>query len=1219
MFKNIRYIDPKLFQEDGQPRYNFKLTPTDWKSFTTFTDSTETCTKFYDIFLQKGLVAYDNAIDSYEVFTNSIEYYRNIPFDENQYKIVNSINGTSSPVSGRSDCFTSIFRGYILIEEDGDYSFSCRGDDCHAFCIDNQTFLFDSGTSNVDGTKTLTKGLHKVEFYQREWTGGESYALYWKRPGESSFTVVENVFYHTPDRSFIDLSDDVGVIAGDTVFEILYNDDNELIKDDSNIKIDKVYGVKFDGYKSHSDSSNGSDAIPDAHDFSLEQESGKVVFTNSESEVTRFYKFLLEGGVTYTFSRTASYDDQVWIYDENGSYTGENYDGTGNFTKRFDKDTVGYIEVGTYNRDIYYYGTGTTTLTISPTPLPVLSPRFIKDERCIFSDDENFLLGQNNVSYSLWYYKGETASGPVMSMTKDGVTKFSLYIENGLLYFYNGVNSVNIATMSDSYFNKKGVNSPVHICFTYDFQNSFASVFLDGLYVYGGVEHIDVVCDKFILGGSTIYGKNNTLDGSVKWLRTYDRVLSQIEISNLAREFDNCPGDGASWTRAMGSIPDTIEEDTAYVIRRYEDGTSTYIGTNTYNVSKIGFFSAPYSVSSINNLLPKTVSSCPWIGEKGSARLEQLVANSMVSSSKLSYFVMDDIIVLKAKDSSSYMFKISTSSADSVFLFNNCRFSSDGCTIDTNNSYNESAGRYFMFTGTVGEFVMKNCTIVNTNISYDAFKIFSCKNAIIRNVDIYTSPASRNYNAFCFGFMHGNSSYDYSYDNFYNYTSNTSLEDIDINNVRMIVRCNTNSQVPGLIISTGVNRVKMKNISIQEGAGLTPTTSKIGFYNGLINMRWMWDYRVNNININLPSSNKVYYHPIVCLCVTELGDTVSISQGKSQYHLIENVNITIGSSSSDVNSSSERNYFTTGTVDYERFTPYTVFCVYSDNDPMQGIHLVRDCFVSAGRCASIAMKSVFGTFNSVNGVIRVNDSRVDIENFNTVYNSGIIDIHHNAEVNIDNLTVSNPIGENLISYRTESNGYETSHVFIKNSNCQIQKLGFDKSGGGENSAFVYCPNTEVNGGFSMNGMSHFIIPVDVHRNNGHGVSLRLAKNGSQTNAFRFPPKPYDGIGYNLTTGNRRMTIHFSEAESNISSDITYEDLLQNLWIEVETSDGVYSSKIDGEWLEDDEMWNYEALKPFKYVLDFTLNQSEKVFVRVYYNMDTHANGGLFLDPKIDWE
>ena len=52
------------------------------------------------------------------------------------------------------------------------------------------------------------------------------------------------------------------------------------------------------------------------------------------------------------------------------------------------------------------------------------------------------------------------------------------------------------------------------------------------------------------------------------------------------------------------------------------------------------------------------------------------------------------------------MFKISTSSG-SVFLFNNCRFSSVGCTIDTNNSYNESAGRYFMFTGTIGEFVVK--------------------------------------------------------------------------------------------------------------------------------------------------------------------------------------------------------------------------------------------------------------------------------------------------------------------------------------------------------------------------------------------------------------------------------------------------------------------------------------------------------------------------------
>ena len=39
-------------------------------------------------------------------------------------------------------------------------------------------FLFHSSTTNVDGTKTLTKGLHKVEFYQREGSGDNYYTLY---------------------------------------------------------------------------------------------------------------------------------------------------------------------------------------------------------------------------------------------------------------------------------------------------------------------------------------------------------------------------------------------------------------------------------------------------------------------------------------------------------------------------------------------------------------------------------------------------------------------------------------------------------------------------------------------------------------------------------------------------------------------------------------------------------------------------------------------------------------------------------------------------------------------------------------------------------------------------------------------------------------------------------------------------------------------------------
>ena len=143
-----------------------------------------------------------------------------------------------------------------------------------------------------------------------------------------------------------------------------------------------------------------------------------------------------------------------------------------------------------------------------------------------------------------------------------------------------------------------------------------------------------------------------------------------------------------------------------------------------------------------------------------------------------------------------------------------------------------------------------------------------------------------------------------------------------------------------------------------------------------------------------------------------------------------------------------------------------------------------------------------------------------------------------------------------------------------------------------------------------------IIPVDIRRAGGHGVSLRLAGYREQEKEFRFPPLPYDGISYMLLPGTNKMTVYFAEAEIGHSYS---EWIEKNLWIELETSETLYDSRFDGRWYQDNSDWGSSLLSPFKYVISFNLEQEEKVYVRVYYNVKTMPNGGLFMDPKIVWE
>jgi len=124
--------------------------------------------------------------------------------------IVDEINGSGNPF-GSNDYYLTVFKGYIYVDTDGVYTFAVDGDDAVEFMIDNYVIASWYGShgrcncTTHSGTANLTAGYHIIEYRQQERTGGDNYYLYWKKPADTSFSIVpSSAFFNCPDVAMLD-------------------------------------------------------------------------------------------------------------------------------------------------------------------------------------------------------------------------------------------------------------------------------------------------------------------------------------------------------------------------------------------------------------------------------------------------------------------------------------------------------------------------------------------------------------------------------------------------------------------------------------------------------------------------------------------------------------------------------------------------------------------------------------------------------------------------------------------------------------------------------------------------------------------------------------------------------------------------------------------------------------------------------------------------------
>ncbi|MBD8078433.1 family 16 glycoside hydrolase [Cellulosimicrobium arenosum] len=108
-------------------------------------------------------------------------------------KLMPTIDWNSPDDFGASDTFISQVTANLHVETEGQYTFRVTNDDGALVYIDEQLVIENDGpndSTSVEGSATLTAGVHPLRIDYYEGAYSERLTLEWKAPGSSAFEVV---------------------------------------------------------------------------------------------------------------------------------------------------------------------------------------------------------------------------------------------------------------------------------------------------------------------------------------------------------------------------------------------------------------------------------------------------------------------------------------------------------------------------------------------------------------------------------------------------------------------------------------------------------------------------------------------------------------------------------------------------------------------------------------------------------------------------------------------------------------------------------------------------------------------------------------------------------------------------------------------------------------------------------------------------------------------
>lgn len=104
---------------------------------------------------------------------------------------------------GPSDNYLSIYRGYFYAPRKGEYYFATASDDASFVFVDGKLVTQWGGFHRAGGGRRaeyqgsifLAPGVHYLEYYHLEGRGDQAAVLYWKKPSDKNFRVMESRYF----------------------------------------------------------------------------------------------------------------------------------------------------------------------------------------------------------------------------------------------------------------------------------------------------------------------------------------------------------------------------------------------------------------------------------------------------------------------------------------------------------------------------------------------------------------------------------------------------------------------------------------------------------------------------------------------------------------------------------------------------------------------------------------------------------------------------------------------------------------------------------------------------------------------------------------------------------------------------------------------------------------------------------------------------------------
>ena len=1276
MFNNIRYVDPKLFYEYGIPDiseniglsnlvdvFSFNDQYADYQEDTIILDS------------QGGFMVFD--FYSSEIEYNNPDYIRNCNFSKNYVISTNvNVNGYNSLVNGYGDYFVQKFIGYLDIsqEEVGTYCFRAYGDDRGLLYIDDTMVTFN-GSGN-DASYVLTQGFHFIEFYTVEISGGQSWYLKWKKPSSSSFEDFPASRIYYPLYKMVDKIKPSGneAVRFPNIKFSTGGMLNRNFVENGKIEYETAKGAKFDNELM---ASNDGYTLETARYFSLESSNGTTVSdTISSSHKNLYYRVKLLANVSYTFVYTQrDFDAKNALYKEDGTVVIADFDNNST-NERMDYTPT---EDGNYIFWVHPYSSGTGNFTYSVTPAPeTYLPSVEADSGLLYKDftseDLTAFLGDSDGKFtvSLWYKPENEMQGTLISLNNASTCKASIYILNSKLYLYDGASTTELHSLTDNDFTLKGSKYYCNIVLrrkgTYGID-----IFLNNSVIYTTVSPLNITGNRFMVGDSLESPANaGVLKGRIKALRIYNRELTNLDIGKIYNELANIPGDGTSIDNAYGQIPSFIENDTLYILRRYNDGTATRIDfDSTQTASKVGIYGCPDvsdqasdSNSDYENEfwenLPDEVKTCPWIYDDGVANFYQPTPTACLKASSIKHFECRNLNILTNEKSERYLFELDSDNRNFT-IFDRCRFSSRGSNIDDplGDKYSSYDRWYYRHnSGTLQNLIITNCVILFCNHYYDAFRCNYCTNATIKNNIVYsgkTHISDEPYNGFCFTFIRNceqtyndepyngreryralTRRYDDSQEEYY--SGNTYLHNLLFENNTQIFRYNsldtTYYRIQGLLCATNVRSARVNNVNIYNENDFGVPKACPCNYNGLIYLRGMVHYNIKNITILLPYSGFVGWLPIVNIISWFPQNSMVYDNNASTYpnyaanydRLVENVEIYMGDQNAIGENSKEQVVYTTSeshVFNNELFN-YCAFAFTSLNDSSYFIDLAKNINVIAPYSGGLFLKRTVLNGAYIDGPLRTVGSKSNIQTIRLRRDLPAMILFFDNHVKVEDVTydLSSATSDVVVCgrYGSSASTRDSSRfIYIKNCSKRIieNKFFYEQTDSTYmNDSIIYCPNTIGVGGLTYQSYLHGLFATEYRREGGNSVSLAFRVEANKNLPFALPVFPNNGIKKECLAGRNKLILHFAMVGFTLE-DITKQTSDYQFYIEFEVDNRKYDSRLNGAFSLSDDIWNSNILIPFKFELDFYSRLTTNTYMRIYFNIPSDKNNLLLFDPLFE--